>query len=223
VIFYDDESDPPTPAAPCGLATTATTTSIKVKDTSNDGSTGIIFDLTEGQFADGGNEIPIEIDLARGTLDVFGVVSGDGEDFWTFGFEKGNLQKDDNAEIDFVRPPDFGFGSMAGANDHACSGGNRGTGGPSQVGWVFSGGDGADTLCGGRNTDRIVGQGGDDNIKGNGGGDTLKGGDGDDRMSGNSSSDLLFGNKGGDGLNGGPGFDGCNGGPGGDTKSRCET
>lgn len=223
LILYDDESEPPTPPAPCGLATTATTTSIKVEDTSDDGSTGIILDLNEGHFDNGGSEIPIEINLARGTLDAFGVISGGGEDFWTFGFEKGNLQKDDEAELDFVRPPDFGFGATAGANDHACSNGNRGTGGPSQVGWVFDGGDGADTLCGGRNTDRILGQDGDDTIKGNGGGDTLKGGDGDDKVSGNSSSDLFFGNKGGDGLNGGPGFDGCNGGPGGDSKKRCET
>ena len=223
LIFYDDESEPPTPPAPCGPATTATTTSIKVEDTSDDGSTGIILDLTEGHFANGGNEIPIEIDLALGTLDVFGVVSGGGEDYWTFGFEKGNLQKDDEAELEFVKPPDFGFGATAGANDKACSNGGRGTGGPSQVGWVFSGGLGADTLCGGRSTDRILGQGGDDTVKGNGGGDTVRGGAGDDRVSGNSSSDILFGNRGGDGLNGGSGFDGCDGGPGGDTKRRCET
>ncbi|HYN36730.1 MAG TPA: hypothetical protein VEV82_07095 [Actinomycetota bacterium] len=223
LIFYDDESEPPTPPAPCGIATTATTNSIKVEDTSDNDSTGIILDLTEGHFANGGNEIPIEIDLALGTLDVFGVFSGASEDFWTFGFEKGNLQKDGDAEIEFVKPPDFGFGATAGANDHACSNGRRGTGGPSQVGWVFSGGEGADKLCGGRSTDRILGQGGDDTVKGSGGGDTLRGGDGDDRVLGSSSSDLLFGNKGGDGLEGGPGFDGCNGGPGGDTKRRCET
>ena len=223
LIFYDDESEPPTPPAPCGLATTATTTRIKVKDTSNDGSTGIILDLTEGPFANGGTEIPIRIDLDRGVIDTFGLVGGGGVDFWTFGFKKANLQNDQNAELTFVTFPDFGFGAAGGDNDHACATGNRGTGGPSQIGWVFAGGAGNDVLCGGRDTDRLVGQAGNDKIRGSGGGDTLKGGAGADRISGNSSSDVLAGNRGGDILNGGVGFDGCNGGPGGDRKRRCET
>ena len=223
VIFYDDESEPPTPPAPCGLATTATTTLIRVTDTSNDGSTGIILDLTEGHFTNGGTEIPIRINLDRGPLDTFGLVGGAGVDFWTFGFKKANLQEDQNAELTFVSFPDFGFGSTGGDNDRACANGNRGTGGSSQIGWVFAGGAGNDVLCGGRDTDRLVGKAGNDRIKGNGGGDTVKGGGGDDRVFGNSSSDVLMGNKGGDHLNGGPGFDGCNGGPGGDEKKRCET
>ena len=223
VIMYDDESDPPTPPAPCGLATTATTTLIRIKDTSNDRSTGIILDLREGPFANGGNAIPIRVDLGFGPLDTFGLVGGADKDVWTFGFKHANLQDDQNAELRFVSPPDFGFGSAGVGNDRLCASGRRDTGGPSQVGWVFDGGDGADRLCGGRDTDRILGGDGDDTLKGNGGGDTLKGNVGDDRVKGGSSSDLLFGNKGFDGLNGGPGFDGCNGGPGGDQTTRCET
>src|SRR5688572_6401212 len=90
VILYDDESDPPTPPAPCGLATTATTTLIRIKDTSNDKSTGIILDLREGPFANGGNEIPIRVDLGQGPLDTFGLAGGAGEEFWTFGFKHAN-------------------------------------------------------------------------------------------------------------------------------------
>lgn len=221
VILYDDESDPPTPPAPC--ATTLATSLIRIKDTSDDASTGIILDLREGQFANGGSPIPIKVNLARGPLDTFGVVGADNGDTLTFGFNKGNLQDDTNAELRFVSPPDFGFASGRGGIDRICSGGGRGTGGPSQVGWVFQGDDGADKICGGRDTDRLIGGDGDDTLLGNGGGDTLKGSRGDDRVKGGSSSDLLFGNKGVDGLNGGPGFDGCKGGPGGDIKARCET
>ena len=223
VIMYDDEAEPPTPPAPCGMATTATTTLIKVEDTGDDGSTGIILDLTEGHFANGGTEIPIEIDLARGPLDTLGLVGSTDADFWTFGFKKANLQEDQNAEVTFVAFPDFGFGAAEAGNDRVCANGRRGTGGASQIGWVFFGAGGSDVLCGGQDSDRIVGQAGNDKIKGNGSGDTLKGGAGADRIAGNSSSDLLAGGKGGDDLNGGPGFDGCNGGPGGDKKKRCET
>ena len=221
VIFYDDEANPPTPPSPCGA--TVSTTLIRVRDTSDDASTGIVLDLREGHFANGGNPIPIRINLGRGPLDTFGVVGKDTGDAWTFGFDKGNLQDDDHAELRFVSPPDFGFASSRGGLDRVCSGGKRGTGGPSQIGWVFQGGGGADRICGGRDTDRLIGDGGDDTLTGNGGGDTLKGGLGDDRLKGGSSSDLLFGNKGIDGLNGGPGFDGCRGGPGGDIKAQCET
>ena len=221
-ILYDPESDPPVVPAPCGGATTATTTLIKIQDTSNDKSTGIILDVSSGPFANGGTESPIKVDLARGPLDTFGVVGAPDANFFTFGFKDGNLQKDSNAEIAFVSPPDFGFGTGEGGDDHVCSAGGRGTGGASQIGWVFAGGKGADTVCGGRTTDRILGNGGRDTLRGNGGGDTLKGNDGKDRISGNASSDLLIGGPGADFLNGGAGFDGCNGGSGGDRKKRCE-
>ena len=223
VILYDDESDPPTPPAPCGPATVVTTNLISIRDTSDDGSTGIILDLREGPFANGANSIPIRVNLAGGPLDTFGVVGADDADTWTFGFDKANLQDDGDAELRFVSSPDFGFASGRGGIDRICASGRRGTGGPSRVGWVFEGGDRADKICGGRDTDRLIGDDGDDTLKGNGGGDTLKGGRGDDRVQGGWSSDLLFGNKGVDGLNGGPGFDGCKGGPGGDIKARCET
>lgn len=220
VIQYNDGNTPA--AQPCGLANVATTNLITIEDTSNNGNTGIILDVREGHLANGGNEIPIKVDLGSGTIDSFGVIGGAGKDVWTFGTEKGNLQKDTEAEIEFERLPDFGFGTAQGGRDNLCASGGRGTGGTSVIGWVFVGGDNDDRLCGSLVTDRLVGSGGDDIVRGKGGSDRIKGKGGDDRLRGNSSADTLFGGQGTDDLNGGPGTDTCNGGAGSDSRGRCE-
>ena len=220
VIQFNDGATPAT--QPCGPATTATTNQIKIKDTSNGGSTSIILDIREGHFANGGNEIPIKVDLGAGTIDSFGVIGGADNDFLTFGRSEGNLQKDTNAEITFQSPPDFGFATPQGGRDRACASGGRGTGRNSLFGWVFIGGPDDDRLCGGLATDRLNGNGGDDTVRGGGGLDTVKGKGGNDRLRGNGGPDNLIGNKGADDLNGGPGTDTCNGGPGADQKGRCE-
>lgn len=216
-------SDGNTPAAqPCGVATTATTNQINIEDTSNGGSTSIILDIRNGHFANGGNEIPIKVDLGAGSIDSFGVVGGGDNDRWTFGRTKGNLQDDTDGEIEFETLPDFGFGTPQGGSDKVCASGGRGTGNSSLIGWVFLGGANNDNLCGSLVTDRLNGNGGDDTVRGMGGSDTVKGKGGNDRLRGNGGPDTLTGNKGADDLNGGPGTDTCNGGPGADQKGRCE-
>ncbi len=234
-ILYDDETPAPPPPllppppAPCGGATTANTDRIVVKDTSPrhrrtdlQGSSGILLDVSQGHFADGDAEIPIKIDLGTGVLDTFGVIGGDGRDFWTFGVTRANLQNDSAGEIEFVRQPDLGLGVTGGGSDRACSDGGNGTGRTALMEWALVGGAGGDTLCGGLLSDRLIGKAGDDRLRGNGGQDVLKGGGESDHMVGNGSNDTLLGNKGGDHMVGGPGFDRCKGGLGPDREKRSE-
>lgn len=220
-ILYNDDG-PPAAAEPCETATVSNTNKIVVEDVSDGGSSGIILDLLNGPFADGGAEIPIEIDLGSGPLDTFAVLGSTGADFWTFGSEGANLQQDSAAEIEFVRQPDLGLGSLRGGNDRACANGGRGTEITSQLTWLFSGGADDDRLCGGFVTDQLLGETGSDVLRGNGGIDTLKGGKDGDRLFGNASNDVLYGNEGSDELNGGPGSDVCKGGAGNDQKTHCE-
>lgn len=220
VIEYSDGTTPD--PEPCGTATVVTTDRITIEDTSNGGSTGIILDIRGGHFADGGNEIPIIVDLGAGNLDSFGVIGGTGNDRWTFGTTKGNLQNDDQGEIEFESLPDFGFGTPRGGNDNLCASGGEGTGNTSVIGWVFLGGEDDDRLCGSLVTDRLVGGGGNDLVRGKGGGDVIKGKAGNDRLRGNRGNDRLAGGAGGDNLKGGAGIDTCRGGSGGDHKRRCE-
>ena len=226
LILYQEEGST---AQPCGVATVLTTDLIKVEDTSSGGSTGIIFDLSEGSFTGGSGDIPVRIDLGSGTLDTFGLIGGSDPDVWTFGSNargdsRGNLQSDASAEVKFLSEPDFGFGLSNGGADKACSlgSGARGIPGKSFMGWVWIGGADADVICGGLASDRLVGQAGDDRVRGGGGGDIVKGGADADRLKGGSSGDILRGSKGNDSLKGGAGFDRCSGGPGADQEARCE-
>ena len=225
VILYQAEGD--ASPQPCGLATVFTTDRIKVEDTSDDGGTAIFLDVSQGDFSDGIDDIPVRIDLGAGAIDAFGLIGGSGADHWTFGanrkgLTRGNLQNNESAEIKFSSQPDFGFGASGAGNDRACSRGGGGIPRQSLIGWVWIGGGGADKLCGGLTSDRLVGRGGNDNLAGGRGGDTLKGGDGADALKGGASGDLLRGGPGPDNLRGGGGFDRCSGGPGADQEARCE-
>ncbi|MDQ4095543.1 MAG: hypothetical protein M3174_04975, partial [Actinomycetota bacterium] len=114
VIEFSDGTAPD--PEPCGLATITTTDRITIEDTSvnpetsQGGNTSIILDIRQGHFANGGNEIPIKVDLGAGTSDAFGVLGGSDNDRWTFGTTKGNLQDDSHGEIEFETLPDYGFG-----------------------------------------------------------------------------------------------------------------
>ena len=227
-ILYDEGGDA-TPAEPCGLATVFTTDKIEIEDTSNDGGTAIVIDVSQGDFSDGTSDIPITVDLGAGYIDAFGVIGSGDRDYWTFGasqsgLTRGNLQNNGSAEIRFLSQPDFGFGASHAGNDRVCSLGGNSHGIPrkSLIGWVWIGGAGRDSLCGGLSSDRLVGKPGGDNLRGGGGGDVLKGGDDADRLKGGGGSDLLKGSQGPDVLRGGPGQDSCRGGPGADRQSRCE-
>lgn len=228
IILYREEGST---AEPCGLpaATVFTTDKIEIEDTSNDGGTVIILDVSQGDFSDGANDIPIRVDLGQGSIDAFGVVGSANADHWTFGaarsgLTKGNLQNNGSAEIKFLSQPDFGFGASRGGSDRACSlgGDSHGMARQSLIGWVWIGGAGADRLCGGLNSDRLVGKGAGDILRGGGAGDVLKGGGKADRLKGGSGGDLLLGNAGPDVLRGGGGDDRCRGGPGADQQARCE-
>ncbi|MDQ3954348.1 MAG: hypothetical protein M3285_02215 [Actinomycetota bacterium] len=209
--------------APCDAATVLGTTAITIEDTTNDKDTGVVLDLSNGAFENSsGDEIPISVDLGSGKNDTFGVVGTSGKDYWSFGRRKGNLQKDDEAEIKLVSYPDLSFGVTGGGKDRACANGGRGTGDAALSTWVFSGGNGADRLCGGNATDGLFGEGGDDNLRGYGSPDLIKGDAGDDKIFGSSGNDELRGNDGSDEINGGTGQDLCYGGEGSDSLRRCE-
>lgn len=209
-------------ASNCGSATVLNTDSILIEDTTENGSTGITLDLSGGPFADGGDEIPITVDLGSGPFDAFLVLGTSGNDNWTFGLRDGNLQNDDDAEIGFKAFPDIGIALPDAGADRVCAHGGSGTGTPSLIRWTANGGEGADRLCGGNSGDTFVGGDQGDTMRGFGGGDTLRGKAGHDEIFGNKSSDLLKGGKGGDALDGGPSSDVCKGGPGADTKTNCE-
>lgn len=227
LILYQEEGA--TSAQPCGTANVFTTTKIEIEDTTSDGGTVIILDVSQGDFSDGTNDIPITVDLGTGSVDAFGLIGSSAADHWTFGssqsgLSRGNLQNNGSAEIKFLSHPDFGFGTSRGGNDRACSlgGSSRGIPRKSLVGWVWIGGGGTDTLCGGIFSDRLVGKAGNDNLRGGAGGDVLKGGGDADRLKGAAGGDLLRGNQGSDVLRGGGGRDRCGGGPGADQESNCE-
>ena len=206
----------------CDSATVLNTDSILIEDTTENGSTGITLDLSGGPFADGGDEIPMTIDLGGGSIDSFLVLGTTGTDNWTFGLLKGNLQNDDAAEIEFEAFPDLAIALPVGGADRVCAHGGSGTGTPSLLRWTVNGGSGADRLCGGNGVDALTGADQGDTIRGFGSGDTLRGKAGPDEIFGNKSSDLLKGGTGGDALDGGPSFDTCKGGPGPDSKTNCE-
>lgn len=218
-IFYDSETSTP---QPCGLATVFTTDRIVVKDASAGGSTGIVLDVSQGDFAAGPNEIPIKIDLGAGAVDTFAVVGGGGADNWTFGTARGNLQNDAAGEIDFLSQPDYGIAATGGGANRVCASGRRGTGRTSVMPWVMSGGGGDDKLCGGLRDDHLLGRGGIDRVSGKGGQDRARGGGGIDLVRGNAGNDVLGGGKAADDLRGGRGFDACKGGAGRDREASCE-
>ena len=219
LIIYDGENSTP---QQCGLATVFTTDRIVVKDASGGGSAGIVLDVSQGDFAAGANEIPIKIDLGAGAVDTFAVVGGGGNDFWTFGTTKGNLQNDSAGEIEFLSQPDYGIAATGGGTNRACASGRRGTGRTSVTPWVISGGGGDDTLCGGLRDDHVLGRGGSDRLGGKGGEDRVHAGAGRDLLRGNSGNDSLGAGKGADDLRGGRGFDACRGGAGRDREASCE-
>jgi Ca2+-binding RTX toxin-like protein len=206
---------------PCGTATILNTDEINVRDTSNGGSTGLIIDLSEGPFADGGTEIPFKIDLRTGTRDAFGVFGSKGNDFITLGQDGANLQDDGEAEVSFQSSPDIGLITARDGVDRVCARGAHGTGERSFLVWAMNGGRGADRLCGGGVTDFLSGSPGSDRIGGGPGGDVLRGKGGNDRLAGKSGNDQLFGNRGDDVLIGGSGIDDCRGGAGSDEISTC--
>jgi Ca2+-binding RTX toxin-like protein len=206
---------------PCGGATTATTDEINVRDTSNAGSTGVIIDLSGGQFVDGSDPIPFVIDLRTGTRDTFAVAGTSGDDFFTLGADGANLQQDTEAEISFQSSPDIGFIVPRDGADTASARGGRGTGDKSFIVWAMSGGDGPDELKGGGGSDFISGSAGADDLIGDLGNDVLRGRGGDDHLAGKRGNDRLFGNNGDDTLLGGPGIDDCAGGAGDDDLTSC--
>lgn len=209
--------------APCGAATVLTTTSIKIEDTTNDKDTGVIVDLSNGPFENGsGDEIPMTVDLGAGAIDTFGVNGTTGNDFFTFGRSKGNLQDDADAEITFDSFPDLAFAVTGDGTDRACANGAHGTGDAAFITWVFNGGADVDTLCGGLATDGLFGDGGNDSLRGYGSSDLIKGKAGDDKVFGSGGNDELHGSAGNDEVNGGPGQDRCFGGEGTDEIKRCE-
>jgi hypothetical protein len=207
----------------CPGATVVNTTRINVDDTSSRGSTAFVIDLSGGPISsESGDEIPVFVDLRAGELDTFGVSGSGADDFWTFGGQGANLQKDSAAEVRFQSSLDIGFGLSRGGDDRLCASGGRGTQGSGIFSWVLNSGAGDDTVCGGSLTDSLSGATGADRVKGSGGGDVVKGGGGGDDLSGGRGGDLLKGGDGDDELNGGPGADTCRGGPGADRLRRCE-
>jgi Ca2+-binding RTX toxin-like protein len=206
---------------PCTGATLVTTTEINVRDTSNGGSTGIIIDLSGGHFSNGGNEIPIVIDLRTGTRDTFAVAGESGNDFFTLGADGANLQQDNEGEISFQSSPDIGFIVPQDGADTVSAKGGEGTGNKSFIVWAMSGGKGPDELKGGGGSDFISGSAGADDLVGDLGNDVLRGRGGNDRLAGKSGNDRLFGNNGNDTLLGGPGIDDCEGGAGDDDLTSC--
>ena len=228
VIYYQDHNST---REPCGAGTVFSTTKIVVKDTLKGAFTAFFLDISEGHFANNGNEIPIRIDLGPSGYDGFIVYGGGDEDFWTFGRNRTNLQRDQAAEIAFATPPDTASAWPGGGEDRVCAAGGRGTGRPSLVGWAMEGGAGGDVLCGGGEEDHLLGAAGNDVLRGRGAFDVLLGGGGRDRMFGNAQddslegeegADVLRGGNGEDGFNGGPGFDDCDGGAG-ELQRNCET
>jgi Ca2+-binding RTX toxin-like protein len=209
---------------PCGTATVLTTESIVIEDTTNDKDTGVIIDLSNGPLENSsGDGIPMSVDLGAGRNDTFGVNGTTGNDFWTFGRSKGNLQEDEEAEITFESFPDLAFGVTGDGTDRACANGGHGTGDDAAlITWVFNGGGDVDTLCGGNATDGLIGEGGADNLRGYGSPDLIKGRAGEDKIFGSSGNDELRGNNGHDEIDGGTGQDLCYGGEGTDTVRRCE-
>ena len=210
-------------STPCGAATVLSTSSIKIEDTTNDKDTGVIIDLSNGELEDSSGEgIPMTVDLGAGRNDTFGVSGTTGNDYWTFGRSKGNLQDDGVAEITFVSFPDLAFGVTGDGTDRACANGGHGAGEASITTWVFNGGAGTDTLCGGIATDGLIGGGAADSLRGYGSPDLIKGKAGEDKIFGSSGNDELRGNNGHDEVNGGTGQDLCYGGEGTDTVRKCE-
>ncbi|HMR31255.1 MAG TPA: hypothetical protein PKA13_09585 [Geminicoccaceae bacterium] len=84
------------------------------------------------------------------------------------------------------------------------------------LGLLFDGNAGNDTITGSSHTDRIRGDPGDDSLFGHGGDDTLWGSDDADRLDGNAGADRLDGGNGTDHLRGGVGNDRLSGGDGAD-------
>ena len=209
----------------CGVlppATVLNTNVIRVIDTTAGKDTGVIVDLSGGEFANSGTEIRFEINLGAGDRDVFAVSGSSGPDYWTFGTGGANLQHDNEAEIEFVRRPDFGIAAAREGPDRACANGGRGTGATTFFSWFMSGGASGDRVCGGSVIDLVVGGNGNDILRGFRSGDRLNGSAGDDRLFGARGIDLLRGQNGNDFLDGGSSVDTCRGGAGFDTRLHCE-
>ena len=211
VIYYYDHNST---REPCGAATVFSTERIVVEDTLKGAFTAFFLDISEGQFASNGDEIPIRIDLGPSGYDGFILYGGGEEDFWTFGRNRANLQRDQAAEIVFVNLPETASAWSAGGRDRVCATGGRGTGRASLVPWGIDSGARGDTLCGGGEEDLLVGADGNDVLRGRGAFDVLHGGAGRDLMFGNAQGDSLEGDEGADRLRGGSGEDRLNGGPG---------
>ncbi len=193
LILYQGRTPAP---EPCGAATIFTTERIVIEDVSHRGSASIWIDVSNGRFSNGGQDIPIRIDLGPSGFDGFLIEGGRGDDFWTFGTRRGNLQRDSRAEISFLNPPEIGWAWAAGGRNRVSAGGGQGTGRPSPIYWAIGAGSGDDRLTGGRNEDEIHGEGGDDRL-----------GSGADQevLVGERGEDVLAGNRGGDHLDGGEG------------------
>ncbi|QBF34277.1 calcium-binding protein [Thalassococcus sp. S3] len=87
----------------------------------------------------------------------------------------------------------------------------------SDMGSVFYGRGGNDSLTGRGGNDLFYGEDGNDTLTGNNGNDTLFGGNGQDALFGNAGNDNLFGEDGNDLIRGGFGNDRAGGGTGDDT------
>jgi subtilisin family serine protease len=154
----------------------------------------------EGELADQGTHIGIQLDLGAGETESF-------DYFQAYGENPEEAQEQFLQAIEPLTPivGTEGDDVLTGTESRDVI---EGLGGND----VIEGLAGNDTISGGRGNDLITAGDGRDSVTGDNGHDSILGGDGDDRLDGGNGSDRVLGELGDDTVNGGNGNDTITGG-----------
>lgn len=213
--------------APCGTATTTTTSRIVVNGPSGSAER-LVIDQRGGAFAPGHvneatdpeptdqtlrsptiSEIEFYVDLGDDPGDVIAVRGTNGNDSMAAG-PKGIVVNGDGDTDVFVTLwlTDYVVELYGDGGQNSLSGmGAGGTGGYMQSTVRLFAGDNGDTLSGGYGHDELHGGAGADTIDGSEGNDVILGGGGADTLRGNGGADQITGGTGADTMIGGSGAD----------------
>ena len=197
--------------APCGGATTLTTSSIDVFGASGSVER-LIVDESAGTFTPGSSpeadlvsEVEIAVQLFDSSDRVL-VKATPGDDLIKLGESGLRLFADNDADVTFATRPLIEIDGLGG-NDEISARGSGGAGAVFLGPVMLSGGGGNDILRGGDLDDALNGGLGDDQLDAQGGADTATGGDGMDKLDGGLGNDTLEGGPGTDSFYGRDGDD----------------